>query len=433
MLRRFGKTARPLRLGRRLLKNIFNFCGIAVPLFVASTLPLFAGAKAARNEEPPAATPEVRIPVGVLGYRPPGSLYLLSRMSFSSLDFVDSSHVLFTFHQSQLLHRAADATSSDDDEMIHAVVLAVPDGQVTATADWRMHDRSRYLWPLSEGRFLVRQRNSYFITDNSLQLHGLVASPTPVRTTEVSPDGHLLAVEREFERHTPEEHAKLEQESNRFGDTPPAEDTEIDLLNLDTRTVLKRMRVELPIVLPIAASGYLAVQQGKRADDYVMEYFLFSGNEVTLGTVASTCKPRETFLSATVLMIESCGPNNSDVFIDTWTTDGKKLWQGRRDGRAVWPTFAASRNGNRFAIGLLQVSHSIDLADSLIDSDVKRQLVQVFDTNTGTLLLTTYASPVLTAGQNFALSPEGDRLAVLRDGAIEIFRVPAVSPTAPSK
>jgi hypothetical protein len=431
MLRSFGKTARPLRLGRRLQK--ITWCGIAVPLFVACTLSLFAGAKAAHDGEPPAAKPEVRIPVDVLGYRPPGSLYLLSRMSFSSLDFVDSHHVLFTFHQSQLLRRAADATSSDDDEMIRAVVLALPDGQVFATADWRMHDRTRYLWPLSDGRFLVRQRNTYSITDSSLQLHGFVTSPTPVRTTEVSPDGHLLVVEREFERHTPEEHAKLEQESNRFGDTPPPEDTEIDLLNLDTRTVLKRMRVELPIVLPVAASGFLAVQQGKRADDYVMEYFPFNGNQVTLGTVASTCKPRETFLNATALMIESCGQNNSEVFIDTWTTDGKKLWQGRRDGRAVWPTFATSRNGNRFAIGLLQVSHSIDLADSLTDSDVKRQLVQVFDTNTGTLLLTTYASPVLTAGQNFALSPEGDRLAVLRDGAIEIFRVPAAPLSAPSK
>jgi hypothetical protein len=432
MLRSSGKTALPLRLRRMLPKNVFLLCALPFSLWLASTLPLFAASKAPRNDELPPAKPEARIPVGVLGYRPPGPLYLLSRMSFSSLDFVDSRHILFTFHQAQLLRRTGDASSSDDDEMIHAVVLSLPDGQVSATADWRMHDRGRYLWPLSDGHFLVRQRNTYFITDGSLQLHGFVTSPTPVHTTEVSPDGHLLAIERQVERHTPEEHGKLEEEAARFGDGPPAEDTEIDLLNLDTRTVQTRIRVELPIILPIVASGYLGVQQGKRSDDYVMEYFPFEGKEVTLGTVASTCRPRETFLNATALMIESCGPNSSDVFIDTWTTNGKKLWQGRRDGRAVWPTFTASRKGNRFAIGLLKVSHSIDLADSLLDSDVKAQLIQVFDTDTGTLLLTTYASPVLTAGQNFALSPEGDRLAVLRDGAIEIFQVPTGPPAAPS-
>jgi hypothetical protein len=37
----------------------------------------------------------------------------------------------------------------------------------------------------------------------------------------------------------------------------------------------------------------------------------------------------------------------------------------------------------------------------------------------------TNASPILTAGQNFALSENGERLAVLRDGAIEIYKVPS--------
>ena len=42
--------------------------------------------------------------------------------------------------------------------------------------------------------------------------------------------------------------------------------------------------------------------------------------------------------------------------------------------------------------------------------------------------MSTAASPVLTAGQNFALSDDGERLAVLHDGAIEIYKVPAAPP-----
>ncbi len=88
--------------------------------------------------------------------------------------------------------------------------------------------------------------------------------------------------------------------------------------------------------------------------------------------------------------------------MDAWTTDGKKLWNGHREGRLVWPTFAYSRAGDRFAVSLLHVTHAVDSADSLSDEDVREQVVQVFDSATGTLLMTTTVSPILTAGQNFA-------------------------------
>jgi hypothetical protein len=35
-------------------------------------------------------------------------------------------------------------------------------------------------------------------------------------------------------------------------------------------------------------------------------------------------------------------------------------------------------------------------------------------------------TPVLTAGQNVALSPDGTRFAVLRNGAIEVYDLPPV-------
>ncbi len=70
------------------------------------------------------------------------------------------------------------------------------------------------------------------------------------------------------------------------------------------------------------------------------------------------------------------------------------------------------------------------MIDSLNDEDVREQVVQVFDSETGALLMTTTASPILTAWPELRLSDDGDRLAVLREGAIEIYKVP--SPPAPS-
>ena len=93
--------------------------------------------------------------------------------------------------------------------------------------------------------------------------------------------------------------------------------------------------------------------------------------------------------------------------------------------------FAYSRTGDRYAVSLLPVNHINDLVASLNDEDVREQVVQVFDSATGALLMSTTASPVLTAGQNFALSDDGGHLAVLRQGAIEIYKVP--EPPAPEK
>ena len=208
------------------------------------------------------------------------------------------------------------------------------------------------------------------------------------------------------------------------------------LINIATREVLDSLRTGTPTHVPITSTGYVGVAKDKgdkAEDEFLVRFISFGGQELVLGKVASTCTPHENFVNPNAMMIESCGPKTSDVFLDTWTTAGKKLWSGHREGRLVWPTFAYSRSGGRFAVSLLRVSHSIDMVDSLNDEDVKEQVVQVFDAATGALLMATNASPILTGGQNFALSEDGERLAVLREGAIEIYNVPSAPPPAVAK
>jgi hypothetical protein len=379
------------------------------------------------RKDPPAAGPQERIPVAPLGYRPPGSLYMLSGRAFSSLDFIDAHHLLFTFHQPRLMRREPNPDRFEDDQIIQAVVLSLPGGTVQASSEWRMHDRWRYLWPLGGGKFLVRQKNAYSLTDASLKLHSYIEVPTTVLSTEVSPDGRVLVIEHQYERHTAEQHHKLEAQAQEYGEPPPPEDTQITVVNIPSREVLAALRTESPIHVPITSTGYVGVAKDKGEDQFLVRFVPFEGESSILGRVASTCTPHENFLNQKALVIESCGPKSSDTFLDVWTTDGKKLWNGHRDGHLVWPNFAYSRKGDRFALSMLHVSHPIDLLDSLNDEDVREQVVQVFDSATGALLMATNASPILTAGQNFALSDDGERLAVLREGAIEIYDVPSAA------
>jgi hypothetical protein len=54
---------------------------------------------------------------------------MLSGRAFSSLDFIDAHHLLFTFHQPRLMRREPNPDRFEDDQMIQAVVLDLPGGQ----------------------------------------------------------------------------------------------------------------------------------------------------------------------------------------------------------------------------------------------------------------------------------------------------------------
>jgi ABC-type uncharacterized transport system permease subunit len=54
----------------------------------------------------------------------------------------------------------------------------------------------------------------------------------------------------------------------------------------------------------------------------------------------------------------------------------------------------------------------------------------VLDSRTGSLRLALLVKPIVSAGGNFALSPDGNRLAVVNHGAIEVYDLPAPAPAA---
>jgi hypothetical protein len=55
------------------------------------------------------------------------------------------------------------------------------------------------------------------------------------------------------------------------------------------------------------------------------------------------------------------------------------------------------------------------------------QIVRVFDAANGKVALETTASPILDGGGNVAISPSGRRVAVLNNGEIQVFELPAAA------
>ena len=367
----------------------------------------------------PPMKPAVRIEVAPLGYVAPGSFYLTYRLSSEAMGFFDDDHLLFTFHVGGLLQRVPNDPADDDDQQIRAVVLDVGTGKVVKQTEWRMHDRSQYLWPYKDGQFLVRVRDSLYLTDQSLMLENYMTFSEGLRVIQVSPDRRMMVVETNYP-------IKLQSEPTGPRSPRAGQPVKVMILPLGSRTPIVETEGQSAVLLPLMSDGLLDTLEGKLPSHWVMRDVPFHGDPKIVAEVKSSCQPSVEPLSGKVALMVGCYLDGDDRPVVAVSMDGEEMWRDRWQNRYVWGWFDTAANGSRFAYESVAVSRPITLFDALYPEDVTGQLVGVYDTESGKLVLVKDASPVLTAGQNVALSPDGTRFAVLRDGAIEIYDLPPV-------
>jgi hypothetical protein len=366
----------------------------------------------------------MRIDVAPLGYAPPGAFYLTYRLTSASLSFIDDDHVLFTFRVGGLLKRLPSDRDGDDDQQIRALVLDARTGAVIRQTEWRMHDRSQYLWPFPDGKFLLRVRDSLYVMDDSLNLRPYVSFDTDLREIQVSPDRRMLVVERD-------DPPKLAQSSAEPREPETRNPVKVEVMTSGSTAATVLKETDSPVNVPLVADGILDVQEGNQLASYAVREVPFAGKPKILAQVRSTCQPTLQPVSAHVALVVGCYQAADDRPVVAINTDGKELWREQWDNKYVWGWFTSAQNGTRFAYESIQVARPISVFDELDEDDIAAQLVGVYDTESGKLVMVKSVSPVLTAGQNVSLSPDGQRLAVLRNGAIEIYDLPPVSTRPP--
>ena len=169
------------------------------------------------------------------------------------------------------MKRLSECQPDDEDQLIRALVVHLPDGKIERSAEWRMHDRGRYLWALGNGKFMVRQRDSLEITDASLEMHPFLQSSSPLRLVKLSPDGRLLLVETDLEKHTEEEHRRLAEAAGAEGIFGPREDVLLTVLRISDRSVVLRARSLSISDLPIISEGYIETLAAQ-GDHWMLRY-----------------------------------------------------------------------------------------------------------------------------------------------------------------
>ncbi len=385
----------------------------------------------------PSIPPNWSIPVDPLGFSPPGPLYLGARNTLASLDFIGEDKLLFTFRVPGLLHRDPSGNSSDE-RQIRAVVLDLPQGSVEAETVWTLHDRTRYLWMLNDGHFLLRDGKNLEVGDESLQLKPFLQFPGPLLSLSLDPAQQYIVTNSHeppkssakpaeissSNANVPDSNASMPS-SGDLGDTDSdaSTDTVVRILRRDSGNVILVSRTRSVVDLPINSDGYIEELRGEGWNwDLKLSYF--GGGAKTLGSVDSRCDPTEDFLSQNEFLVTTCASDGSEALL-AMTTSGRSLWADQTPSIAIWPLITMAPDGLRVARETLGVTHAVNTYAPLDTDDIKGQWVTVYNAATGDLALETPASPALDSGGNVAISPSGRRVAVLNAGAIQVFELPA--------
>jgi hypothetical protein len=393
----------------------------------------------------PSIPPSFIIPAEPLGFSPPGPIYLGERWCFASLDFLDEDRLLFTFRVPGLIRRGAE--DRGDVRQIRALVLSLPQGTVEAEALWQVHDRTRYIWMLKDGHFLLRDWDGLQMGDGLLQMKPFLHFPGPVLWLELDPKQQYLVTNSREPVHADHRAGDVANAADHPSDKDPSpgtatsaaasvveeekapgsrSDMVLRILRRDSGKVMLVSRVAAAVHLPLNSDGYLESLRGS-GERWMLNLDFFSGGSRLLGHVDSTCIPAFDFVSEREILVTVCESSGGHRLV-AMDTDGHRLWDVLSTGQGVWPLVASSPDGLRLMRETLALKHPVGSYSPIDPDEVKGQLVRVFDAANGKVVLAAPAVPALDGGGNVAISPSGRRVAVLNAGAIEVFELPA--PTA---
>lgn len=428
-------------MAKRLLTSTNGMRTIAaLTLAAATTCCLYASGGGSFRHKPadgappdkgPAASQPAAfsIPVETLGFSTPGAFYLGERESLVSLDFLDENRILFTFRVPGLIHRT---NAGEFERQIRALVLTLPQGAIETEALWTVHDRGRYLWMMRDGHFLLRDADTIKEGDAKLELRPRLQFPGPLLSLEMDPGQQYIVTNSE----EPQELKPQKDESSSA--TAQADVTVNSEKSVDERDIVLRIlrrstgqvmlvsHVRMAVRLPINAEGYLETLRGTEGRQWILDLNYFTGGSKVLGRLDSSCQPPVEFVTPDEAIVNTCVQQNGRRLV-AMSTEGKTLWDAPSPSTQIWPILLTGQNGARLARETMTLDHSIeDFGQALDASDIKGQMVEVYDAIGGKLALKAYARPVLDAGGNVAISPSGRRVAVLNGGAIDVYELPAV-------
>jgi hypothetical protein len=129
----------------------------------------------------------------------------------------------------------------------------------------------------------------------------------------------------------------------------------------------------------------------------------------------TTCFPRPVFVGRDEFIVFGCKNGDERRMLAGFNLRGEEMWQQGFYESYIAPTFSFAPAAGRFALGRTIVGIPLPDDAALSAAAISSQEVRVYQTYNGQQLFRIDCTPVERSGQNFDLSPDGMRLAVVRE------------------
>ncbi len=422
---------KPLR--KSFLRRVGTGCALAA---VCGGVPV----RAVGEKQPAPAMKLSLESLGVPGY---STAFLETGSSLLTLHFLDDRHLLLTFGERKLVPRLVDDPVDDDDRLVAGEVVELPSGKILAKTEWHMHDHSRYLWSLGHGRFLLRIGNSLYTMAPLANLNSdepfrrVLFAGRGVRPSlvYVSEDGGLLTLESELvaAKNATEinvsDRVSVKQQTVAIFDFYRLAGAGSEASPLEVKLVGSLRSPEL-FHLPLDSDGYLWAEE-VGSNRWAVTFDDMRGKTGAMGTIDSTCSPRLELLSPSEFLAMTCRGGDDRVRMASYGFDGQNTWQEDL-GDFGAPSFAYAPAASRFAVSHRTPSPAPVPGSPLYQPGPQPttsdgQEIRVYQNASGDMLLKLQPTPAFKTAENFDLSEDGTAVAIVKDGAVAIYKLPGLS------
>jgi hypothetical protein len=387
-----------------------------------------------------------------------------------TINFIDSDHLLVTYSLRGLVQRVEGDPAGDQDRMVAALLLEIPSGKVLAQTQWRLHDYSRYLWSLGEGRFLLRIQESlstFAPLANLPSGRSFERTVFPHRfgilqTVIVSSDNKLITLETSKPQPKPRTdpaavlkaqsdaavYATRPHFSTNASETPPPppppppvpDDTpQVTPVTIDFFQISGAGTPDSPVhaeqvgsllspsvlSLPVDGDGYLH-PLAQAHGSWQIAFHPYASKEIPLAAIDTSCNPNVQRVSPSQLVSLNCHGIAGGVTLVAYDFAQHDMWEEPLPPSLQPPAYSLAPTAGRFALSRIDTVDGQPSPQGVTETTTTQE-VRVYQTQTGDLLLKIDCTPVFRTAENFDLSPDGMRAAVVRNGNIEIYHFPELT------
>jgi hypothetical protein len=375
----------------------------------------------------PDATPvaaesaQTEVPLTDLAYRPRTRRTIRGGLEDdAAIAFLGDDQIFATFNSHPLVPRSeAQAIRSSSPRQIRGVLVSAADGRRLRVVDWLVPDQGAYLWPLDRGRVLVHVGNALVVYGRNLEEEARWEIQGSLLFVTISPSRTVILTAVKREKYDAATFRRLAD----FVGSAEAVQEDYDLIALNGRLepTSSRPSTQIPVQPPLLDSGVVSLTQGPRRLWKVEETY-WDQRGKRLAELASGCVPVLQTLPANLLFVSGCQADSRSKWYRVLRADGKTLLRGATSNGAI-PEFAsASSSGSVFAIGVEQAVVDVDWNTGMHIADLETMTVAVYRASDGKRVYATKVHSHAVDRRVFALSDSGERLAVLADDSVRIYR-----------